>query len=217
MKILIITSHPDDLEMSMGGTLAKLREKMRLDQDMLDVGEPWDSPDKIEVHVFSDSTTVKGNDGISEELSKSIHGVYGLDCNVYGYTTMYFRERYQAIRDDIFRIKQEFHPDVVYCKSPRSLHPDHQVIGEACESIFLESTIYAMEGIRDGHNLKINKWVDINENHLDTKIAAILCYKSQSKRAYFDIDIIESWARFRGAQVGLQLAEGFEVIREVSK
>jgi len=198
MKILIISSHPDDIEFSMGATLAKL------------IG--FD----IEIHVFSDSADIKGNDGIQQEVFDSIQGVYGLDCTVHKYPTMHFRENYQDIRDDIFKIKQEFDPDVVYCKSPNGLHPDHQVIGEACESIFLECSVYAMEGLRDGHVQPINKWEIIDDEELNAKIKAIGCYRSQEKRHYSNIKTVEAIARFRGGQVGVEYAEGFEVLREVS-
>ena len=217
MKILFVVSHPDDLEFSCGGLLAKLVEKQKCDDYVWGLQEPCaDPPDEIKIHVFSDSADIEGNDGILEELSKSIHGVYGLVCNVHKYPTMHFREHYQAIRDDIFRIKQEFHPDVVYCKSPNAIHPDHQVIGEACESIFLETTIYAMEGIRDGYNQRINKWVSISAADLETKILAIMQYKSQERRSYSDADLIRAWARFRGGQVGKQYAEAFEILREIT-
>ena len=200
MKILIVTAHPDDCEFSIGATLAKLS---RLDNE-------------IKIHVFSTSDTIEGNEGIVKESERSIHGIYNLDLNLHKYPTMHFIEHYQEIRDDIFRIKQEFHPDVVYCKSPKSIHPDHRVIGEACESIFLESTIYGMESIRDGHNQHINKWVEVSEEDLDVKISAIMCYKSQSRRGYRNSELIKSIARMRGNQVGRKFAEGFEVIRDVS-
>jgi len=124
MKILIVTAHPDDLEFGMGATLAKLvnqRTKTPLDTIPPTKGAYKTAPEhQIKIHVFSNSADVKGNDGILQELSKSIHGVYGLSCTLHEYSTMHFGEHYQAIRDDIFRIKQEFHPDVVYCKSPNS-------------------------------------------------------------------------------------------------
>ena len=110
MKILIVTAHPDDLEFSMGGTLARLIKEKH----------------EFKIHVFSDSADVKGNDGIAGEVFDSIKGVYGLGCNIHKYPTMHFREHYQDIRDAIFKIKQDFQPDIVYCKSPNALHPDHQ-------------------------------------------------------------------------------------------
>ena len=200
MRILICTAHPDDIEFGCGATLNRLRN----------------GKDYIEVHIFSQSDTIQGNEGIQEECKRSISDIYKLELHIHKYPTMHFIEHQQSIRDDIFKIKQKMHPDVIYCKSPNSLHPDHRVIGEACESIFLESTIYGIEGIRDGHNQLVNKWVEVSEEDLNVKIDALACYKSQERRTYSNSKTIEAWARFRGNQVGVQYAEAFEVIREVS-
>jgi LmbE family N-acetylglucosaminyl deacetylase len=167
------------------------------------------------VHIFSTSENIDGNAGIEDECREALK-VYGLDPAIHHYPTMHFQEHYQDIRDDIFNIKLEMSPDIIYCKSPRSLHPDHRAIGEACESIFLESTIYGIEGIRDGHNQRVNKWVTVTQDDLDAKMDALSCYKSQTRRAYSNAKTIEAWARFRGNQVGVEYAEGMEVIREVS-
>jgi LmbE family N-acetylglucosaminyl deacetylase len=200
MRILIITAHPDDLEIGMGATLARLNREGH----------------DIRVHVFSLSDTIDGNEGIKDEIIASLQGVYGVEFTVHDYTTMYFTERYQGIRNDIFKLKQSFNPDTVFCKSPNALHPDHRTIGEACESIFLECTIYGIEGIRDNHNQHVNKWVEVSADDMVHKHTALTKYVTQSQRHYFDEDLVESWAKFRGSQIGKRYAEGFEVIREVS-
>lgn len=200
MRILIITSHLDDFEFGCGATVSRLKREGH----------------DIRVCVFSASLTIEGNEGIKEEGVASVRGVYGLDFTVHDFLTMHFTEHYQDIRDIIFKLKQSFNPDVVYCKSPNSLHPDHRVIGEAVESIFLENTIYGMEGIRDGHNQRINKWVEVSSADLAVKQKALACYQSQKNKGYSDMQVIEGWARFRGAQVGKRYAEGFEVLKEVS-
>lgn len=212
MKILIVSAHPDDIEMSMGATLARLANA---ETEMEPPGGLWTKDNEIIVHVFSDSADVKGNDGIQQEVFDSMK-LYGLDCTVHKYPTMHFREHYQKIRDTIYKLKQEIDPDVVYCKSPNSLHPDHQVIGEACESIFLECTVYGMFGIRDGHNIRANKWVMVDQAELDLKLQSVMAYKSQQRRSYANSEFIIGQAKMRGMQVGVEYAEAFEVIREVS-
>jgi LmbE family N-acetylglucosaminyl deacetylase len=199
-KILFCTAHPDDLEFSAGATLSGLIKENH----------------EISVHVFSTSESIYGNEGIIDEVKHSISDIYHLDLIVHRFPTMHFREHYQEIRDIVFKIKEDFIPDDVYCTSPNSLHPDHQVIGEACESIFLESSIFALENIRDGHNQKVNKWNSVTESDLDTKLLALNCYHSQKRRSYHDTKVVESIARFRGSQIGVEFAEAFEVIRVVT-
>lgn len=199
MRILILGAHPDDVELSIGGTLSRLK---REDND-------------IRVHVFSSSVTIEGNEGIKDEVVASIRGVYGLDLSVYDFPTMYFEDHYQEIRNRVYDLKQKFNPHMVLTKSPNALHPDHRIIGEAAESIFLDTTVYAMEGIRDFHNQRINKWWAFSEDDLDTKLKALACYKTQSDKLYFDREMIKAMAIFRGRQVGRNYAEGLEVIREI--
>ena len=199
MRILIISAHPDDIELAMGGVLSRLK---REDND-------------IRVHVFSSSITIQGNERIKDEVTASIRGIYGLDLSLHDFPTMHFHEHYQAIRDRIYDLKRKFSPNMVLTKSPNALHPDHRIIGEAVESIFLDTTIYAMEGVRDFHNQHINKWWAFGEEDLNTKLRALECYKSQASRHYFDREMIKAMAVFRGGQVGIPFAEGFEVIREV--
>ena len=199
-KILIVTAHPDDAEFGMGATLHQL----------------MNGKDYVELHIFSQSDTIHGNEGIQDECKRSISDIYKLDLHLHKYPTMHFHEHQQAIRNDIFKLKQDLNPDIIYCKSPTAIHPDHIVIGDACESIFLEKTVYGLEGVRDGQNQVINKWNKISEEDLNVKMQALMCYKTQNIRAYSDAKVIEAWARWRGSQVGVEYAEGFEVIREVT-
>lgn len=170
----------------------------------------------VGAHIFSESDSIEGNDGIKDEIVESLQGVYNIDFAIHTYRTMYFHEQYQAIRNDIFSIKQAVAPDIVFCKSPNSLHPDHRVVGEAVESIFLDTTIYAIEGIRDSQRQRVNKWVEVSPDDIMTKLRALGKYDSQKRRHYHEDEIIRSWAKFRGNQIGADYAEAFEVIREVS-
>jgi N-acetylglucosamine malate deacetylase 1 len=199
MKILIVSAHPDDIELCMGATLSRLKREGH----------------EIQTHIFSDSKSIEGNENIDEELHESLK-IYGLDEIVYAFETMHFQESYQLIRQHIYEAKLEFNPDVVYCMSPHSLHPDHRVIGEACESIFLETTVYGMSWIRDWHNVDPDKFTKVTLDDMLVKRCAIECYKSQKDKTYTDPEILESIARVFGAQIGERYAEAFEVIREVS-
>ena len=61
----------------------------------------------------------------------------------------------------------------------------------------------------------LNFYVGLSGRHLATKLEALGRYESQveMRRPYFTREVIESWARLRGAEVGLELAEAFEVHR----
>jgi len=57
--------------------------------------------------------------------------------------------------------------------------------------------------------------VKLEQRHIDSKVAALQEYKSQSHRDYMKVDFITSLARARGVQIGAQYAEAFEVLRWV--
>ncbi|GAH23749.1 unnamed protein product, partial [marine sediment metagenome] len=51
------------------------------------------------------------------------------------------------------------------------------------------------------------------EKHMNAKLMAFNCLKTQMSRIHFSRDLFESNARVRGAQMGADYAEAFEAIR----
>jgi LmbE family N-acetylglucosaminyl deacetylase len=56
-----------------------------------------------------------------------------------------------------------------------------------------------------------NYFVEISEQHLEKKIQALACYKSQSHRAYMDPEFIRSQAIYNGIKCGKKYAEAFRI------
>lgn len=193
----------------MGGTLNRLVNKP--DVELADNVRKH----KIRVEVMSDATTIPGNENIIKECQESLGKVYNVTHQIRKYPTMYFRENYQKIRNDIFSFKEDFKPDLVYCTSPCALHPDHQVVGEACESIFQQCSVYGFEDVRGNQKQLVNRWAKLELDDVDQKIRAVGCYQSQMRRAYFNFDKIISMTKYRGLQIGADYAEGFEILREI--
>lgn len=204
MKILIVTAHPDDIEFGFGATLWQLCQQKE---------------NQIVALIMSDSMTIEENIGydLRKEAQDSLVNIYNISIILKTFPTMYFREHFQEIRNVIWEKKKQFRPDIIYCTSPMSSHPDHQVIGEACDSIFLESTIYCFEDLRGNQKQLVNKWNVVSEEDLSVKLNSVGCYKSQKAKAYTSLEGITSLARSRGLQVGQKYAEAFEVMREVAK
>ncbi|MHA2429346.1 MAG: PIG-L family deacetylase, partial [Candidatus Hermodarchaeia archaeon] len=55
----------------------------------------------------------------------------------------------------------------------------------------------------------------LEKRHVEKKIDALRCYKSQYHRKYLDEEFIWSLARTRGTQIEGLYAEAFEVLRFV--
>lgn len=58
---------------------------------------------------------------------------------------------------------------------------------------------------------------EISYEDLDKKVNSLRCYRSQKFRKYTSQEFLQSLAIIRGAIVGVDLAEKFEVIRMVVK
>lgn len=171
---------------------------------------------EISIHIMSMSESIPGNAGIKAELKAALGDGFHVGYSTHGMETMYFHRDFQTIRDIIYRIKNEFKPDVVFCCSPMAIHPDHQIVGRSCDSIFMEQSIYCFEDVRGNQRQLINKWQRLSQDDVDKKLSALKEYKSQQHRHYLDDEGLIAMMRSRGLQVGTKYAEGFEVLREVS-
>ena len=198
-RILILGAHPDDIEFAMGATLAKLARDPR---------------NYIFAAVFSPALQLPENKNILNELRNSMK-IYGIDYYIFDFRTRFFVIDSPEIQDRIFKLKQEFHPNIVYSPSPNALHPDHAVIGKAVSSVFQETSILVYEDIRGNHHQLINYWHEVTKADAEKKIKALKCYQSQFKRKYFNFDQIYHLISARGLQIGKKYAEGFENLRVI--
>jgi len=60
-----------------------------------------------------------------------------------------------------------------------------------------------------------NCFVALDVKHVEKKLDALACYKTQETRHYFDREYLRGLMRSRGVQVGERFAESFEVIKLV--
>ena len=192
-KILVIGAHPDDIELGMGGTLYQIRKY------------------KPKIVIFSDSTNIPGNDGISNELEKSL-GQYDFDYKCLNYKTMDFVNHVAEIRNDVYKLKNV---DIIFSTSRNSQHLDHRILGDAVDDIMLDKTVLYYEDIRSGQNQLVNCWNEITSQELEIKCKMIEQYRSQKNRTYFQDNVLTDRAKFRGSQIEKQYAEAFEVKRLV--
>jgi LmbE family N-acetylglucosaminyl deacetylase len=120
----------------------------------------------------------------------------------------------------------------MYVPFPFDLHKDHREIFHSFSVAWRPSStvgvgvreVYAYEVLSETHwNIPYveagflpNVWVDISE-HLDTKLEAMKCFKSQMFQAPHarSIEVAQALALFRGSQAGMQAAEAFVAIRIV--
>jgi LmbE family N-acetylglucosaminyl deacetylase len=126
----------------------------------------------------------------------------------------------------------EVRPDTVYTHHDGDLNIDHRIIfqavitacrpvpGSTVRRIYTFETVSSTEWSTEeiGPVFKPNRFVDISD-HLQTKQAALKHYSMEMRpfphaRSF---EAIEALARLRGSQCGLEAAEAFRTILDISK
>lgn len=225
VDILALGAHPDDIELSAGGTIAKMvalgKTVAIVDLTVGELGSRGSGPLRlVEAAAAAEILGVKYRENL--ELKDG-----------------FFENDETSIRKIIEAIRA-YQPEIVLANAVRDRHPDHgrgsEVVSRAC---FL-SGLRRIETTRDGqaqehwrpkavyhyiqdYHIKPDFVVDISSTY-ETKMESILAYKSQ----FFDpdskepetpisgksfLDFLKSRSLHMGRPAGLELAEGFTVER----
>jgi LmbE family N-acetylglucosaminyl deacetylase len=115
----------------------------------------------------------------------------------------------QYIADWIYPLQIRY--DFIFTHSIYDRHPLHRTVAEQSIRV-VNGSLATYIGPWNG-NEDANYFVELSEEHLEKKIQALACYKSQSHRAYMNPDFIRSWAVYNGIKCGKKYAEGFKVER----
>ena len=131
----------------------------------------------------------------------------------------------------ISEIVNKFNPQMVFCPYP-DRHIDHRLVFDslmvATRPVSITKDIgilAAYETLSETHwnaphiepNFTPNWVIDITE-HIEKKLDALRCYKSQLSDfpGPRSIQAVEALAKFRGTQAGVGYGEGFHIVRMVS-
>lgn len=204
-RILVLAPHTDDGEFGCGGSIARWLEEGReviyaaFSVCEESVPEGWPA-DTLEREV--------------REATASL-GIRKDNLLLFGYRVRRFDASRQDILEDLVRLNRELQPGLVLTPSLNDIHQDHATVSREAVRAFKRTSILGYE--MPWNNLTINTsgFVKLQERHLDAKLRALRCYASQRNRGYAKEDVIRSLATVRGAQIGCDLAETFEIVRWV--
>ena len=222
MSVLIIVAHPDDEIIGMGGTIAKHVSK----------------GDKVCAMCLTDGTASRNKDEkaktqraiaadlAAKEMGYEWVGKFDLPDNALDSVPLIH------IVKLIEEIKDLIRPSLVYTHSSADLNVDHRVIVNSVLTAFRPQPLESCKEIRlfevasatDFGNSAVtgiftpNLYIDI-ENEWEAKYNALNIYGSEIRDYPHSRSIqgIMNLAKIRGNQVGLKLAEAFEIIRKVDK
>ena len=216
MNVLAIGCHPDDIEISCSGTLARCVK--RGDKVTVchvangNMGHEIITPEELRVIRANEAKSAGALAGI-EVVTLDIGDLLPNGCNT-------------QQRDMLVELIIKVQPDFIITHSPTDYMPDHREVSKLVfDASFAASVpqygvpgkaavvpIYYMDNLA-GMNFNPTEYVDITDE-IDLKINMLECHESQLKwmRDHDKIDFAEfvrSCSRFRGIQCGVQYAEAF--------
>jgi LmbE family N-acetylglucosaminyl deacetylase len=204
-RILILAPHTDDGELGCGGSIAKYLEEtpdvfyLAASTCRRSLPKDW-PPDALEKEVKSATTVL----GINQD-----------NLILLDYDVRRFKETRQQILEDLIRLRDDIKPDLVFVPSPTDIHQDHQVISEEGLRAFKNCSILGYEMPWNNVSFNTRAFIKLEKHHVEKKVQALMCYKSQLQRSYVNEQFVFSLATVRGVQMGAQYAEAFEVVRYI--
>ena len=216
--VLVISCHPDDMEIACAGTLLKC--KARGDRVVVchlssgDLGHEIIPPDELRVMRAGEA--------------KKSGALGGFEVMYGGFDDLQIYADNKESRDKVVSIIKAVDPDFIITHSPDDYMPDHvatsKLVFDACFAATLPNyhtgvegrarmvPIYYMDTLA-GVNFNPTEYVDVSE-YIDLKLEMLNCHESQivwmRDHDHIDFpDMVKTCCRYRGFQCGADYAEGF--------
>lgn len=201
--VLVLAPHTDDGELGCGGTIHKLlslnKKVIYVAFSTCEESVPEGFPSDVLTHEVKAAT--------------STLGIPSADLIILNYQVRHFPRDRQDILETMVKLNKEHKPDLVFCPSSYDIHQDHGTISMEAKRAFKNTTLLGYEFIWNNFQFSSQCFIELNEADVAKKVAAMECYKSQSKRLYAKDKLIRGIANYRGLQANVEFAEAFEVIR----
>jgi len=202
-RVLVLAPHTDDGEFGCGGTIARMvDEGKRVHYVALSACEdsvPRGFPKDILATEVKDATRVLG---IRPE-----------DLTIGEFRVRTFDQVRQQVLDLFVSIHRELQPQLVFMPSLNDLHQDHQTVAREGLRAFKRTTLLSYEMPWNNLSFQSQCFVALTPRHVDRKLAALACYKSQRQRTYAGAEYQRAHLLTRGQQIDCPFAECFEVVR----
>ena len=216
MNVLAVGAHPDDIEISCSGTLAKCVK--RGDKVTVchvangNMGHEIITPEDLRKMRIGEAKKAGSLAGI-EVVTLDVGDLLPNGCSI-------------EQRDKLIALIKKVQPDFIITHSPTDYMPDHLAVQKLVFDASFGASVphYGVEGKAKvvpifymdnlaGMNFNPTEYVDISDE-IDLKLQMLECHESQLKwmRDHDGIDFAEfvrSCSRFRGIQCGVQYAEAF--------
>lgn len=202
-NVLVLAPHTDDGELGAGGIISRLiAEGSNVFYVAFSACEE-SVPQGFEKDILRKEVV----------LATSKLGILSENVRVLDFSVRHFSYARQEILETLISFRKERDYDLVLLPSTRDFHQDHKTICEEGIRAFKNTNIWGYELNWNHLSTDNTGFVTLSIKDLDAKISSIKEYRSQYGRGYCNEDYIIALAKVRGAQIGAEFAEGFEVIR----
>jgi len=199
MKVLLLGSHCDDIELGCGATLDKHRDD-------------W----QVTCFVLSN----QGRSGMHADLWKCSLAAFqslGISNVRFGkYPVGDFRAQRQAIWEELNTINQQVKPDLVFTQEP-DRHPDHVVLYRETMRVFRRATVVAYRSsAQSSPDFLHNTLEVISQKNVQAKLRALRWYKVYSAKRYFCPKNVIAQLRVNAIAIDQEFAEAFRLVQQVN-
>lgn len=202
-KILILAPHTDDGEFGCGGAIVKLIEA---GHELYYVA--FSACRQSVLKQFPEDILIS-----EVKTATKILGIKPENLILFDYDVRTFNFYRQQILDDLIKLRESLMPDLIFMPALSDTHQDHQTLAIEALRAFKQVSILSYEVPWNNLSFDTDCFVHLEESHIQTKVKALLEYKSQAHRNYANEEFIRSLARTRGVQIGTHYAETFNVVR----
>lgn len=224
-RALVVAPHADDETLGVGATMARLVDEGLEVTVALMTGKgeephPWATTELIE-DVRREFSAAMKILGVQKTLYRDLP------------TTLLDMMPQHEVNRVASQILEEAQPDVVFLPFEHDLHRDHEILNYAFRvglrqhlpSNRRPMMVLAYETPSETHlqfpqhspSFEPNLWVDVS-GHISSKLQALKIFQSQMVPApgLRSLRGVEALATWRGAQIGVEAAEAFVVLRMIA-
>jgi LmbE family N-acetylglucosaminyl deacetylase len=131
------------------------------------------------------------------------------------FETRKFPHARQEILEFLFQLNSEHRPDMVFVHTKADIHQDHATATKETLRAFRGRTVLGFDCLRSSYGFFPHFLVEVTEQDVERKVAALAQYKTYEDKYYFDSSILRATLIRHGALAERPFAEGFDILRIV--
>ena len=213
LNILALSPHADDVEIAMGGTIAKYVDEGH-NVTIITAILPKENADG-KIDDFMSKNRIKEQENSAKILGAKVD-ILDLDPHDF-----FFNIKYIKMFDEKIN---KYKPDLIFSCWEHDTHQDHKNLSDILFAVTRKNNIsinmyeVMLPGGLNTYSFNPQYFINISK-YIDVKIASIKSYKSVFEKKHNNysryFDSIVGRAKFRGEVIGVDYAEAFVVAKKI--